>query len=426
MSDLGLKLQGALGILCMIALAWALSTDRRKVRWPLVLWGLFLQFLFAVIVLKTDAGRAFFDGANSVILSLLALSERGATFVFGGLGTAAGVAGYIFAFQTLSTIIFFASLMAVLYHFGVMQLIVRGVSWVMQRTLGTSGAETLSASANIFVGQTEAPLLVRPFIEKMTRSEIMTVMTGGFATVAGGVMAAYVSFLYDANPAIAGHLMAASVMAAPGGILISKLMLPETGTPQTAGTSVAGEVEVESRNVVDAAAKGAGDGLHLALNVGAMLIAFVALVALANEMLGWFGDLLWGWFGAPMMPTSGSWLSLELIFQLVFSPISYVMGIERGDVLPVAQLLGTKITQTEFLAFQKLGTMGDDISPRSFTMASYALCGFANFASIAIQIGGIGAIAPSRRSDLAEIGLRAMFAGFLTTCLTATVAGLVI
>ncbi len=417
MDDLALKLRGALGILAILGLAFLLSSARRKVRPRIILFGIGLQIAFALIVLRTDLGRRFFDGANAVIIGLLDFSKQGAWFVFGALSPRPGETcpvGYLFFFQTLTTIIFFASLMAVLYHLGIMQFVVRGVAWVMLRTMRTSGAETLSASANIFVGQTEAPLLVKPFIAGMTRSEIMAVMTGGFATVAGGVMAAYVGMCHDAFPDIAGHLMAASVMAAPAGLMIAKIMVPEVEASATAG-ALKIRVEKTSVNVIDAAASGAADGMKLVLNVAAMLIAFVAILALLDFILGWAGGLC----GCPE-------LSIKFILQYLFAPLAYAMGVAQGDVLAVSRLLGEKLVATEFVAYGSLGGMAGELSERSFMMASYALCGFANFASIAIQIGGIGAMAPERRPHLAQLGLKAMFAGFLTTCLTAAVAGIVI
>lgn len=415
MDDFNLKVQGAIGIIAMLALCYAFSTSRKSIKPRIVFYGLGLQFLFAFLILRTEPGRDFFARANEIILTLLGFSEAGAVFLFGQqLGTPGGAGGFVFAFHVLTTIIFFASLMSILYHYGIMQRIVSAVAWVMQRTLGTSGAETLSASANIFVGQTEAPLLVRPFIKSMTKSEIMTVMTGGFATVAGGVMATYVGMLKDVFPDIAGHLLAASVMAAPGGIVISKILFPETESPKTSGTL---EINVErtTRNGVDAAAAGASDGLQLALNVGAMLFAFVALVKLLDGLLGWGGSLV-GIENA----------SLEGLFMYLFSPLAYAMGVAKSEVFEVSKLLGTKMVATEFVAFDKLSKLGETLSARTMTMSSYALCGFANLASIAIQIGGISAMAPERRSDLAQIGLKAMFAGFLTTCLTATIAGLMV
>lgn len=417
MDDLSLKLRGVVGILVILTVLFLLSKSRKNVRPRIIFWGLTLQFIFALIVLRTDFGAAFFHGANKVIIGLLEFSQHGSNFVFGALSPKPGEEsdlGYIFFFQTLTTIIFFAALMGVLYHIGVMQMIVRAVAWLMRITLKTSGAETLSASANIFVGQTEAPLLVKPFVGKMTNSEIMAVMTGGFATVAGGVMAAYVAECKDVFPDIAGHLMAASVMAAPAGLMISKILIPEIDQPATSG-SVPIHVDTGAANVIDAAAGGASDGMKLVLNVAAMLLAFVALVMVIDFGLGYVGSFF-GYDG----------LSLTGILQYVLSPLAYMMGIQGDDVMKVSHLLGEKLVLTEFVAYRDLGTMREELSERSFMMASYALCGFANLASIAIQIGGIGSIAPERRADLARIGPRAMLAGFLTTCLTATVAGIII
>ncbi len=416
MDDLALKMRGAIGIVLMLGLAFLFSSHKRLVRPRVIGFGLGLQLAFAWIVLKTEFGEAFFAKANTIIIGLLDFSQYGAHFVFGPLAPEPGTpntVGFIFFTQTLTTIIFFASLMAILYHLGIMQLVVRAVAWVMRRTMKTSGAETLSASANIFVGQTEAPLLVRPFIDRMTRSEIMAIMTGGFATVAGGVMAAYVGMVKDVFPDIAGHLMAASVMAAPAGLMIAKILVPESEASETAGGASI-RVEKTSSNVIDAAAGGAADGMKLVLNVAAMLLAFVALVKLGNYILGWGGEIL-GYEG----------VTIEGILSYVFAPLPFLMGVESGDVFQVSRLLGEKIVLTEFIAFDHLGQMGEQLSPRSFMMASYALCGFANFASIAIQIGGISAMAPGRRSDLARLGLKAMLAGFLTTCVTAAVAGIV-
>lgn len=409
------KVQGVFGILVFLLLCYALSTDRRAVKPRIVIGGLCLQVLFAIIVLKTDLGRHVFEAANRAVTRLLSFAEKGTSFVFGPLGVPpyeSGTLGFTFAIHALCPIIFFASLMAVLYHLGIMQLVVKGVAWVVQRTLKTSGSETLSAAANIFVGQTEAPLLVKPFIGKMTKSEIMAVMTGGFATVAGGVMAAYVGMVQASIPDIAGHLLTASVMAAPAGLMVAKILVPETETSATA-SSLDVKVEKTARNVIDAAASGASDGVMLVLNVAAMLLAFVSLIALIDFLLG--------------MISAG--LDLKTIFKWVFSPVTWLMGIESADRMDAAGLLGTKLVATEFAAFTELGAMkaGDGtMSERSMRMMSYALCGFANFASIAIQIGGIGAMAPERRGDLAALGLKAMLAGFLTTCLTATVAGLLI
>ncbi|MEZ4422893.1 MAG: nucleoside transporter C-terminal domain-containing protein [Gemmatimonadota bacterium] len=396
-----------------------------------------MQLIFALFILRTPLGTLIFSELNDVVLRLLGYVEEGARFIFGNLvfnqipvgqgepgngaftpapGTVAG-AGAFFAFYVLPTIIFFSSLMTVLYHLGVMQRIVQVFAWIMQRTMRTSGAETLSAAGNIFVGQTEAPLLIKPFIERMTDSELMAVMTGGFATVAGGVLAAYVGMLVFAFPDIAGHLMAASVMSAPAALVMAKLMLPERETPATSG-SVRVNVERPDVNVIEAAARGASEGLFLALNVGAMLLAFIALVALLNGLLGWTGGLL-GFEG----------ITLELLLGWLLAPLAWVMGVPWSDAVSVGSLLGVKTVLNEFVAYLQLSELlggGGSLEPRSSLIAIYALSGFANFSSIAIQIGGIGGIAPSRKGDLARIGLRAMIAGSLAAFMTATVAGLVL
>lgn len=326
--------------------------------------------------------------------------------------------GIIFAFHILPTIIFFAALMSVLYHYGVMQRIVQFMAWIMARTMRTSGAESLSAASNIFVGQTEAPLVIKPYVNEMTMSELMAIMVGGFATIAGGVMAAYVRFGMDA-----GHLMAASVMSAPAALLVAKIIYPETGDPKTRGTVKLHDEKLTS-NVIDAAASGAADGLRLAVNVGAMLMAFISLIALFNYLLGHIDELInFITFGA----TSFEWdLSLKMIFGYVFAPFAFFMGVSFQDIFTVGHMLGTKVSINELVAYLDLGHAKAILTPRSFTIATYALCGFANFSSIAIQIGGIGSIAPGRRSDLAKIGLKAMIGGALASWLTATIAGLLL
>lgn len=435
------RLVSLLGLAAMVAIGWVFSRDRKGLYWRTVLWGIALQLIFAVIVLKTAPGRAFFDSMNTAVVTFLGFTEQGARFIFGNLvnnnvpvglplgdtlsgpitpvnQTGWAATGAYFAFNVLPTIIFFSSFMTILYHLGIMQVFVRGMAIIMQRSMGTSGAESLSAAANIFVGQTEAPLVIRPYVPTMTKSELMAVMTGGFATVAGGVMAAYVGMLSNSFPEIAGHLIAASVMSAPAALVMAKVMLPERETSQTAGT-VTMVVEKPDVNVIDAAARGAGDGLKLALNVGAMLLAFVALLAALNFGLGAIG----GWFGIEN-------LSLQRILSYVFWPIAWVMGTPLSDCSTVATLLGEKIILTEFIAYLHLGDIlaaGEiEMTYRSVVIATYALCGFANFGSIAIQIGGIGGIAPERRHDLARLGMRAMFAGFLAANMTATVAGMLI
>lgn len=436
---LSARLQSLVGIPLMLGLAWLLSNNRKRIPWRVIGWGLGLQFVFALIVLKTPPGRWFFDSLNTVAMALLGYSTDGARFIFGSLvdhtvtvGTpnpvdpfgplvpaadAAGApmlaaTGGFFAFNVLPTIIFFSALMAVLYHLGVMQLLVRGMGWVMFRTMGTSGAESLSAAANIFVGQTEAPLVIKPYVDKMTMSELNAVMTGGFATVAGGVMAAYVGMLSGVFPDIAGHLIAASVMSAPAALVVAKIMWPEDGVPATAG-GVALDVEKPDINVVDAAARGAGEGLKLALNVGAMLLAFIALVALANGILG--AGSTWVGLESP--------LTLERVLGVAFWPLAWAMGVPAAECAAVGELLGIKTILNEFVAYLRLAQVAEGLSRRSLIIVTYALCGFANLGSVGIQLGGIGGIAPQRRSDLARLGLRAMVAGTLAAFLTANVAG---
>lgn len=416
------RLRSLVGLLVMLGLAIALSTHRRSIRWRIVLWGVGLQLTFALIILKTPPGRWTFEQARAAIENVLSYTDAGARFLFGKLydgmspvgvtgpvmftdGTSGDLIplGSVFAFQVLPTIIFFGALMGVFYHAGIVQKVVRAVAWLMVRTMGTSGSESLSAAGNIFVGQTEAPLLVKPYIHEMTRSELMAVMTGGFATVAGGVLAAYVRFGVDA-----GHLLAASVMSAPAALVIAKILVPETQTSQTAGGHVH-DPPKETRNVIDAAASGATDGLRLALNVGAMLIAFIALVALVNGVLNYVADV-----------------SLREIFGYVLYPLSWCLGADSQDLLDFGTLLGTKISINEFVAFVDLANLRNSLSERSFVIATYALCGFANFSSIGIQIGGISSIAPDRRSELAAIGLRAMVGGALASWMTACVAGMLL
>ena len=416
--------RGILAVVVLLAALWAFSAHRRRIDWPLVAKGLALQLVFALLVLKTDAGRGFFRVVNDVFVALIGYTNAGARFVFGALvdrtipveggsgGTVTVAAN--FAFSVLPTIIFFSSLMTILYYLGIMQWVVRGVAWLMQRTLKTSGAETTSAAGNIFVGQTEAPLLIKPFVEKMTMSELNTVMTGGFATVAGGVMAAYVAMLATWFPTIAGHLLAASIMAAPAGIVVSKMLFPEVETPETRD-SLDFELEEEHVNAIDAAAGGATDGLRLALNVGAALIAFLALIALFNGLLGW---------GLGLFGIEG--ITLEVLLGWLFAPVAWLIGVPTQDITTIGSLFGVKMVANEFVAFQELANIlagGSDLSPKSVIIATYALTGFANFSSIAIQIGGIGGIAPNRRQDLSRLGLRAMLGGTVATWMTASLAG---
>jgi len=397
---------GLVGLVVILAIAWALSTNRRLVPWRTVLVGTGMQFVFAVLILKTAPGRAFFLWASHAVGAFLDFADAGSRFVFGE-----GFQDHLVAFKVLPTIIFFASGIAILYHVGLVQRVVRAFAWLMMRLMGTSGAESFSAAGNVFVGCTEAPLLVRPFIAGMTLSELMAVMTGGFATIAGSVFAAYVGMGIDP-----GHLIAASVMSAPAALVMAKLMVPETEESATAGTV---KVDVASPyvNLVDAAAEGAAAGLKLALNVGAMLIAFIALVAVVNAGLGALGGLF-GFEG----------LSLEWIFGRVLRPLAYLMGVPWAEADKVGTLLGIKTVVNEFVAYAQMREMvvAGELSARSQAIATYALCGFSNFGTIGITIGGIGAIAPERKADLARLGLRAMVGGALACFQTATIAGLLL
>jgi CNT family concentrative nucleoside transporter len=379
-------------------------------------------------VLKTDVGRAVFQAAGNVITRVLNFSVIGSDFVFGPLGnpdvwrrivtSVLGAEGdrylNLFAFMVLPTIIFIAALFAMLYYFGIMQLIVKVFAIVMRRFMRASGAESLNVAASIFMGQTEAPLTIRPFLPKMTESELMTVMTAGMAHISGGVMAAYILFGVEAQ-----HLLTAVIMTAPGTLMMAKIFVPETGQPETMGT-VKLNVEKTDVNVIDAVGRGTGEGLHLALNVGAMLISFLALVALLNAGLGLIGE------GLQRVAGFGAGLSLQLILGYVFAPIAWALGVPWQDAPTIGNLLGTRMVLNEFVAYSQLGPLKGMLDPKSFTIATFALCGFANFSSIGIQIGGIGALAPERRHDLARLGLRAMLAGTFANFLTATIAGMLL
>jgi concentrative nucleoside transporter, CNT family len=436
-STLGERAVSVLGLFVFVMIAWGLSVNRRAVRWRIVLWGVGLQLFFALIILRTGVGRSVFEALNTLFTTLIGYTVEGARFIFGNLvfnnvpvgvggegfppmdpigpATAWASTGAFFAFQVLPTIIFFSSLMTLLYYLGVMQVVVRGFAWIMVRTMGTSGSESLSAAGNVFVGQTEAPLLVKPFVRTMTRSELHAVMTGGFATVAGGVMAAYVGMLIAFFPDIAGHLIAASVMSAPAALAISKVMYPETEESVTRG-EIRIEMEKLDANAIDAAARGASEGLFLALNVGAMLLAFIALLALLNGILGMIG----GWVGYPE-------ISIQMLLGWLGAPLAWLMGTPWRDAVAVGVLIGEKTALNEFVAYLHLAQMlqeGQELSARSVVIATYALAGFANFSSIAIQIGGIGGLAPERRSDLSRLGLRAMVGGTLAAFMTAAVVGI--
>lgn len=403
------RLTGLLGIAAILGIAYLMSNNRKAINFRVVYWGLGLQVAFALFILATPIGQPLFEFFDKGIRKLLSFSDEGAAFLFNALAVGPGgegSLGFFFAFQILPTIIFFSAFMAILYHFGIMQFIVKYIARAMQKTMKTSGSETLSASANIFVGQTEAPLVIRPFVKTMTKSELMAVMTGGFATMAGGVLAIYAKWLADI-PNIAGHLMAASVMSAPAALVLAKIIYPEVETSPTQG-DLKLDIEKTSGNVMESIAKGTGDGMRLAANVGAMLIAIVALVAAANYGLSWIG------------------LSIQQILGWIFSPLAFLMGVPYADIFTVGQLMGEKIVLTELVAYAHLQEMSGALSEKSMIISSYALCGFANFASIGIQIGGIGALAPERRGDLSQIALKAMIGGALASWLTATVAGIML
>lgn len=394
------------GLMLLILFLIAVSSNRKNINWRTVISGVCLQIFLGLIILKSSFGQEFFEGARALFTGILNYTSEGSSFIFGPL-TDTKKFGFIFFVMVLPTIIFTSSLMSVLYHLGVMQFVIRIVAKVMVVVMGTSGAESLSAAANIFAGQTEAPLVVKPFISKMTRSELLALMTGGMATVAGGVLAAYVGFGIDA-----AHLLAASVMSAPAALVCAKILLPETEEPMTKGV-VKAEIEERSENLVDAAAMGASDGLQLALNVGAMLLAFIALIAMVNGVLGWFGGLL-----------DHPELSLELITGYVLAPVAFMLGVPWNDCQVVGSLLGKKLILNEFVAYLDLTKQMATMSPRAVAISTYALCGFANFSSIAIQVGGIGVLAPDRRKDLASLGIKSLIAGTVACLMTACIAGM--
>jgi CNT family concentrative nucleoside transporter len=409
------RFTGILGLLTMVGLAYVFSTNRRAIRMKTVAWGLGLQIAFALFVLKADIGRRMFQAAGNVVNRLLSYSFEGSKFVFGELGKQGSSLGFFFAFQVLPTIIFIAAFFAVLYHFGVMQFIIKQVAKVMIRVMGASGAESLNVAASIFMGQTEAPLTIRPFLPGLTNSELMTVMTSGMAHVSGGIMAAYIAFGIDPK-----HLLSAVIMTAPGTLLMAKMLVPETEQPKTAGRVVMSEEEVaaeKSENLLGAIARGTTDGLHLSLNIAAMLISFLALIALTNGLLGGIHNGL-AHFGIGWFPSS-----MERIFGTLFAPIAWLIGIPWHDCPIIGNLLGTRMVLNELVAFSMLGPQKAMLDPRSFTIATFALCGFANLSSIGIQIGGIGALAPNRRGDLARLGLRAMLAGTMANLMSASIAG---
>lgn len=405
------RLTGLLGIAVILLVAYLFSSHRRRIQPRVILWGLGLQFGFAFLVLKTGL-RECFQGASAGVNALLSYAEAGSSFVFGPLGQKAGPFGVVFAFQVLPIVIFIASLFAILYYFGVMQIFVKGMAKVMQVVMGASGAEATNVAASIFMGQTEAPLTIRPFISGMTQSELFTIMVSGMAHVSGAVMAAYVLMAHvDIK-----HLLTAVIMTAPATLMLAKMVMPEVEQPATMG-GVHVEIERPGVNVIDAAARGASDGLQLALNIGGMLIAFLGLIALVNGLLGWLHGLPFlGWLPGTM----------QQIFGFFFAPVAWLMGVTWKDSAAIGNLLGTRLVLNEFVAFQQLGPMQATLDNKSFVIATYALCGFANFSSIAIQIGGIGALAPERKSDLARFGLRAVAVGSMANFMSACIAGMLL
>ena len=442
-------LRGVLGLVLILGIAILFSNNRRRISWRLVFSGILIQVVFAVFILYSDKLRSWFaplgwpkaaiSWLGGAVVSLLNFTTEGSKFVFGRLAVNSGPdsLGVFFAFQVLPTIIFVATLTSVLYYLGILQMVVRGMAWFMAKVMGTSGAESLSNTANIFVGQTEAPLLIKPYIGTMTNSEILTIMIGGMATIAGGVMAAYIQMLgqalaevqkiplAEAQLRFAVQLLAASVMAAPASLVIAKVLYPETGTPETKGT-VRLKVEKNASNFIEAAATGAGDGMQLALNVGAMLLAFIAGIALINYLFVGLGDILH--VNAYLIAHFGLPLSLQLIFGVVLRYLAMGIGVPVRDAFHFGSLLGTKVVLNEFVAYIDLVGMIKQgvLSPKGITMATYALCGFANFSSIAIQIGGISPMAPHRKKDIASLGLKAVLGGSLATLMTATLAGILL
>lgn len=437
-------LRGAIGMVAIIGIAVAFSNNRKAIDWKLVGTGLGIQFVLAVFILKGSTmaeywsplgwPKAFFSWVSSFFVIVLDFTTEGAEFIFGDLAKSPGMEGSLgnfFAFQVLPTIVFFASLTAILYHYGILQKVVSWMSSGMQKLMGTSGAESLSVVANIFVGQTESPLVIEPYIKKMTKSELLTIMTGGMATIAGGVMAAYVQMLGNSYSAAQGvsldvgrlmfaeQLLGASLMAAPAALVIAKILFPEISEPVTKG-DVKMSVEKTDANGIDAAATGAGTGLKLAANVGAMLLAFIALLAMGNYFLAEIGNLV------GLNQALGFELTIETLLGWMIAPIAFIVGVPWADAINMGSLIGTKVVLNEFVAYLQLADMVEQntLSSKTITMATFALCGFANFSSIAIQIGGIGGLAPSRKSELASFGLLAVLAGTLANLMTATIAGM--
>ena len=407
------RFTGILGLLTMLGLAYAFSTNRRAIRLKTVAWGLGLQVAFAIFVLKIDLGRTLFQKAGDAVNRLLSYAFAGSQFVFGDLGKQGPHFGFYFAFQVLPTVIFICALFAVLYYLGVMQLVIKAAAWLMIRLMGVSGAESLNVAASIFMGQTEAPQTIRPFLPDLTYSELMTVMTSGMAHVSGSIMAAYIAFGIEPK-----HLLSAVIMTAPGTLVMAKMLVPETEVPRTAGRVVMSEEEVEvekNENLLGAIARGTTDGLHMALNIAAMLISFLALIALFDGIMGGIHAHI-AWFPS----------SLEAILGVLFAPIAWVIGVPWHDCRLIGNLLGVRMVLNELVAFSMLGPQKAALDPRSFTIATFALCGFANFSSIGIQMGGIGALAPNKRGELAKLGIRAMLAGTMANLMSASIAGMLL
>lgn len=430
--------RGLAGLAVVAAMAFLFSTSRRNINWRLVTTGIVLQFLFALVVLKTEAGRIVLVTVSRWFVTLFSFALEGSQFVFGGLAKPPeqpGSLGFFFAFQVLPTIIFFASLMGLLYYLGIMQRVVQGIAWLIAKLMKASGAESLDIAANTFIGQTEAPLVIRPYIASMTHSELFTILTSGMAHISVGVLAAYMALLGSAYARstgaavdaaqvyFTGHLLAACIMAAPATLVVAKMLLPETGDPLTMGT-VRLTIERTHSNAIEAAASGAGDGVRLALNVAGMLLAFIALIALLNALLGWIGsitslnDVCQSYYGKP--------LSLELIFGFVFQFVAFVIGVPWQDSLNVGSLMGIKLVLNEFVAYLRMADLvgAHQLSEKAIVISTYALCGFANFSSIAIQIGGISPLAENRRSEIAQLGLRSVLGGTIATWMTASIAGM--
>jgi concentrative nucleoside transporter, CNT family len=424
------RLASVLGLIVFISVAWVCSLNRRRFPWRTVLWGLGLQFCFALLILKTPWGETVFAFAGAAITQLIQFSNEGCQFVFGPLAAedlmkqAFPSRPLVFAVMVTGTIIIVSSLSSLLYHWGILQKVVHAIAWVMRTAMRTSGSETLSASANIFMGQTEAPLLIKPYVERMTRSELLCMMVGGMATIAGGVAAVYAKMGTDAgHPAMAGHLLTASVLNAPAALLMAKILLPETEQSETAASAPA-DVPRTTANSIDALCRGAGDGMMLSINVMAMLIAFVAVVALANFLVTLPQAKLAAWLSSD--PATFEPVNLQTLFGWLNAPSAWLMGVPAHDCMRIGQILGERIVLNEFIGYLSLTSSATHVDPRSFVLATYALCGFANFSSIAIQVGGIGSLAPTRRSEMARLGLRAMLGGLLATYLSATIAGILL